>query len=509
LKQGRKPALVVPVGTPAEYLGENRFAVTLKGRQVEWAVVKGFTDQYRLARDVVAGLAGEKKALRARDYALPRYAYAPAALCLALPLFTLLLLIFGGRWWLNVLSLLLGLGLAAGCLVVLERRRWAAALRGLAMAGLTAGGYGFVLAAFFLALLLARPDKPAAVSSSGGGNGPAPGKGPDKEAALPADLDLVPRDGLGFLCLRVADVWQGEANAPLRKTVEENPLLGIVLGEMKKATGLTPDDIERVVVIAPAGDPKPPEPLVAVTASKPVNRDDVVKKLLQGAEEKKVGGKSFFTARGAAVHFVGDRTALAGDPGDLEAFLKRPPAEGAGGPLAEALREATGKHALLAGLSLRSVTGLAKKNLPPEAEPFLPLLEARLTTVTVDLGGKQLDLKVRMAFADEGGAQKGEQAAQTALRMGQQAFPGLVQALQGPPGRPPDPFVAKLLPALKDVEAALKEASFTRDGSVVRGAVHVKTEDPSSAFIFLLMMMGPRAAKQPPPGERPAGGGPW
>jgi serine/threonine protein kinase len=68
LRQRNKTELVLPVGSPARYLGQTRIAVRYKGREIKLALYRGRSYQRRLARDVVAFLQGKKRALDAEDY---------------------------------------------------------------------------------------------------------------------------------------------------------------------------------------------------------------------------------------------------------------------------------------------------------------------------------------------------------------------------------------------------------------------------------------------------------
>ena len=126
--------------------------------------------------------------------------------------------------------------------------------------------------------------------------------------ALPADLDLVPRDAYGFASVRLADLWQSAAGAELRKTLTaQRPDL---LKSVEKALGITLADIERGTIVGKG----PKLDSVGILAStKPLDRAKVLATFfLEKAEEKKVQGGSYYEEPGpaAVVYFHGERILL-------------------------------------------------------------------------------------------------------------------------------------------------------------------------------------------------------
>ncbi len=110
LGQGKKLNLVLPVGTPAQYLDGNKIALDIDGREVVFQIVKFGSYQARLARDLVAFLSGRRRVLYKASYGLEWYLFVPAVLPLGIPILTL-----GG-----MLPCAIGFGLGAGCLAIAQ-----------------------------------------------------------------------------------------------------------------------------------------------------------------------------------------------------------------------------------------------------------------------------------------------------------------------------------------------------------------------------------------------------
>src|SRR5262249_10105955 len=71
LGQGTSQEVLLRVGTPAEYLGGSRLAVTPAGRRLELSVTGWRVYPRRLARDVADFLGGEMTSLNPESYVLP------------------------------------------------------------------------------------------------------------------------------------------------------------------------------------------------------------------------------------------------------------------------------------------------------------------------------------------------------------------------------------------------------------------------------------------------------
>jgi LSD1 subclass zinc finger protein len=141
----------LPRGTPAAQKRGNRLELKVEGRKVQFDVVRmgelvvtpltGLVsglrvNRYRLSLDVPAFLDGTRDNLKAKDYQLPWYLYAPVLLPLGLPCVTC-----GG-----ILPIAAAFLLSAACFAIVQQGRWPAALRVGLSTLISFVGYGLVIA---------------------------------------------------------------------------------------------------------------------------------------------------------------------------------------------------------------------------------------------------------------------------------------------------------------------------------------------------------------------------
>ena len=296
---------------------------------------------------------------------------------------------------------------------------------------------------------------------------------PPAETALPPDLQRVPGDAVGFVSLRLGELWNQEAAAGLREQLHK--VAPEAREQWLQAVGLPPGDIERWTAVFPYLELGPgPYPLFFVETSRPYDRAQVLKNIAPGAQEEKRNGQTLYVgADGNAVHFLSDRAYLASGAGAVRELLERPAARKEG-PLAPALRAAAGKHALVAALNPEPVVRQFGDNLPTQGPTFRPLLETRLVTLAVDLDDG-LRGEIRLTFADAKAAAQAKPGARAVLGLGQLALAQVTSALSkeakdGPPGL--DRFAA----LLRQVEPDLKEARVRQEGAELEAHAHVKAD---------------------------------
>src|SRR5437667_8076047 len=123
---------------------------------------------------------------------------------------------------------------------------------------------------------------------------------------LPADLARVPQDAFFVLTTRVAELW----TSPAFKSVREE-LAKKFPGSMKeieetltREVGVGPADCERLTVIVE--DERSGRTLFAVTATKAVEREALVKKLVPGGKEQEYQKQKLVASETKAVHMVND-----------------------------------------------------------------------------------------------------------------------------------------------------------------------------------------------------------
>jgi hypothetical protein len=292
------------------------------------------------------------------------------------------------------------------------------------------------------------------------------------EAPLPPDLQRVPGDAVGFLSLRLGELWNQEAAGKLREQLRKE--VPDALDQWRRVVGLPPGDIERWTVVFPYLEVGPgPYPLFFVETARPYDRAQVLKDIAPDAqEEKRKGGTLYAGGEGRAVYFISDRAYVASGAGAVRELLDRPAAR-ADGPLAPALREAAGKHTLVAGLNAEPVVRQFGDNLPADArQGFQSLLKTRLVTLTVDLDDG-LRGEARLDFPDETEAKRARTAVLTGVTLGRAAFAQVTkqvgkEATDGTPGL--DRFAA----LLRQVEAGLKETRVRQQDAHVEIHTHVQ-----------------------------------
>jgi hypothetical protein len=214
----------------------------------------------------------------------------------------------------------------------------------------------------------------------------------DEVAAGPGDLELVPVDAQGFVTVRVADVWKLDSTQRgLRQLKEQGLLAEDPVEAVRKATSLTPADVERATVVF--ADAQRDELWFTLATVKPYDRQAALGKL-EGAREVRHEGKSYHLGKvqdgpEMALHFVGPRVLLLGPEVGVKRCLSTLPGAGKRkGPLGEALQLAGRKRHLVAAINPppEAVRKL-KQDLPKQLKGLHPLLDAEVATLSlVDLG---------------------------------------------------------------------------------------------------------------------------
>jgi hypothetical protein len=295
---------------------------------------------------------------------------------------------------------------------------------------------------------------------------------PSAEAALPPDLQRVPGDAVGFLSLRLGEVWNKDAARGLREQLrKEAP---DALDHWRQVVGLPPGDIERCTAVFPYLELGPgPYPLIFVETARPYDRALVLKNVAPGAqEEKRKGGALYAGSEGRAVHFISDRAYLTSGAGAVRELLDRP-AERKEGPLAAALREAAGKHTLVAALNPEPVVRQFGDSIPQDArQGFQSLLKTRLVTLTVDLDDG-LRGEARLDLPDETEAKRARTAMLTVVTLGRTAF-GQVTKQVSKEAEEGAPRLDRFAGLLRQVEEGLKETRVRQEESRVVVRAHVK-----------------------------------
>jgi hypothetical protein len=261
---------------------------------------------------------------------------------------------------------------------------------------------------------------------------PVPSPAP---AALPDDLDLVPRDAVMFLTVRVADLANRKDVQGLKRLLGRDK--AATLEELFGLESLVPlrlEDVERLTLINLQPAPFPQSLVAIVKTTRPYGRQALGARLAgQWRAAAGLVGKTYYGPgpAGECVCPLGESILVYSPCEDwLREWATRLWDHDAGGPLRPALDLAAGgRHHLVAGFApprqLRDqlvngltgpVPGLRPEHGLTQPDPR-PLAEIQTADLAADLksradGAKadSLQVEARLRFADEAAAQEGHDA---------------------------------------------------------------------------------------------------
>jgi prepilin-type processing-associated H-X9-DG protein len=304
-------------------------------------------------------------------------------------------------------------------------------------------------------------------------------EGKPAAGALPADLDRVPRTAVGFLSVRMADLWNGPVLKGARgRIVKEVPEL---LTKIEDELGSTPGAVERLTFVLTDFGPNM-EPVVLVATVKPYDKAKVLKAAGEDAKKEKFKGHELYVGAGErkSLCILGDRVYLLGKPQLVKEFLERS-ADKKEGPLGDALAAAAKKHLEVTGINGEAVAKAVKAlpgEPPPPVKPFLPLLKARFATMVWDLGD-EVRADARVVFAREVDAAAGVKSIKAALVLAQGGLAMNIEQMAKDKG------AGGIVELMRKVEAALKAAKVEQTGATVRAVVSLKLD---AATVGLTLM---------------------
>jgi hypothetical protein len=310
-----------------------------------------------------------------------------------------------------------------------------------------------------------------------------------KRKATP-DLDLVPRDAVGFVSVRVADWWNSESGKQVQLQVAR---FG-VLSQMESQVGLTPADIERVTLVFPTTDPNTAWGVAAI--SKSIDEEKLRKALVPRGTEVSWHGKTYYANRSTALYFPGKNLVVMGAPAGVQHFIDHSADAGKSGPLGEALkRAAEGKHHLVAAVQppaaeiQRLKNTPPPRNAPPERELVLPFLDLESATLTANLG-TDFEMDVRLKFPDEARAKKAQQSAQALAGKAREALEQLKKEVIRVPQ------AMQLGTIYAQLDQVLRTLTVEQDGSVVHIPLRVKGDVANAATLTALLVPSVQKVRQ-------------
>jgi Protein of unknown function (DUF1559) len=323
-------------------------------------------------------------------------------------------------------------------------------------------GLGGVVAAAFL--LLAASSEPRAAAD-------------EAKAALPPYLERIPLDADLFGRLRVAEVYNGPQVQAARKA------LGKQADELEKnfekEIGLALSNVETASFCFPRMPSGPGDDnvfLIVVSTIQPYDGAKLFAKLRKGEAKDKVNP----LGDNMVLHQTSEKLFAVMHKSLLDAYTKGP-ALGKEGVLAGTIRLAAGKDMFVGGINLDSLPGEIRTNLPVEAQPFKPLIDAQALSAVAEIG-KDLKGELRFQCKKADDAQDAERSWKLLMKL---AEFGLTEVQKEENVKREQEIVA-FLPFLKELQNTVKNTTTKIDGSTFQVSATLKGDLPVAPIAMQL-----------------------
>lgn len=328
------------------------------------------------------------------------------------------------------------------------------------------------------------------------------GLGVRADAALPSDLDAVPRDAAAFVHVRAADVWKNEALADLRRYVKKAG--AETLKQFEDMFTPNPADVERVTFVMLTSqsmgspipyrvDPENRSALVIVSMRKPYDRLDLIKAI--GFREKFYQRHLYYfnEEMWSGLVLIDDKTFLFGSEDSVIEYFNRSGRKT--GPMQSALEEAAKPHLAVLGWGPRSVAELGTLQfVPPNIKP---LFEADCMVASFDIK-ERMELNLRFEFAKKDAAAEGAKALRATLDLGRAGLGMGINELETEFQRNKENVEITDLPAkfgllvalgfMRDLDDLMKNAKIEQVGSTVRVPFDYQKLTPAQNAVAMMMM---------------------
>jgi hypothetical protein len=307
--------------------------------------------------------------------------------------------------------------------------------------------------------------------------------------ALPPDLAFVPDGAVGFLHVRLVDVWESPGFKFWRETVLQagEPALKAFNSRFIPS----PSSLDRltVAVSLPGANEREPQVFAILRTSQPIDREAFFKYTFPGSREEAVNGKKLHVDQHhkMGVAFLDDRTLVFGLAQAVRVGLEKAPA--GHGPLSDALALANSGKAVVAGVNVAALAPMIQDKIPPQLQP---LARAKLATLTIELAKKER-VTTRLIYNSPEDARAAEEAAQSGLQMVRSKLAEAESQLRkkvmdhGQPGRLdelPEAAAALVgLGGLKRLDQSLAHPPLTRAGSTLEAAFTLPRAGPEALAI--------------------------
>jgi len=285
---------------------------------------------------------------------------------------------------------------------------------------------------------------------------------------LPPDLAAVPGSAVGFVHVRVAELWKGDALKDVRRIVAKAGPEYLRMLDQRFVP--SPSSIERVTIILMKGE-HGPNPLIAIATKEPMDREKLMKESLKGSQERRVGEASYHVdvKNDVAVFLAGERLLIAGGEVDLKSYLTR--REKAQGPLADALKVAAGAKPVTMAIDGAALPAELFAEVPP---PVRALLRSAVVRVSVEPGNAP-KIELRLHYADA----KSADAAEAAMKESVASLRQLLDGFRKDAERAlfePNKDARSSIESLPEATAALAGLGFIARANDILGNLPVKRE---------------------------------
>jgi hypothetical protein len=325
---------------------------------------------------------------------------------------------------------------------------------------------------------------------------PSPAGSKKGQKALPPDLAVATGQGAFFVSAELGKVFHGPEAEAIKKVSRLHPIvLTAHMETMKEDFGFRLDDLERIIAFGDLTS-------VIVTTRKPLDRKKTLETLAPNATKKTAAGKSYYVSdkQPKAVYPINDRSLLIGTPDGIKFPLERlADTKVAGGELQGAIEAAADRPLLIIAMNPKFFRETAKQ-AGDQAEPFLPLLEAKSWRATLQTAGG-LRLRLRAEFANDEAAKKASPGLAKALAglndhldfLGKQ-MPAFFEAQQKKYEGAKE-LAGRMEAAMKAARVGLKAATPRVTGNVLEATAQIRTDQPITDAVLLLSLM-PRTKKK-------------
>jgi hypothetical protein len=313
---------------------------------------------------------------------------------------------------------------------------------------------------------------------------------------LPPDLAVVTEQGAFFVSAELGKVFHGPEAETIKKVSRLHPIvLTAHMETMKEDFGFRLDDLERIIAFGDLTS-------IVVTTRLPFDRKKTLETLAPNASTKTAAGKDYYVSDKLPKAFypINDRSLLIGTQDGIKFSLERlAETKIGGGELQGAIEAAADRPLLIIAMNPRFFRETAKQ-AGEQAEPYMPLLEAKAWRATLDTSGG-LRLRLRAEFATDEAAKKAAPGLAKALRalddylgLAVKQMPAFLESQQKK-YEGAKVLGRRLETAIKAARKGLKATNPRVAGNVVDATAQIRTDEPITDAVLLLSLL-PRTKKK-------------